>query len=65
LPNLEELDEQFYKEHSVNLKLRKDADTALALSNSAKAREKQQNRPAKRESSKSGEITFEVGDSVN
>uniref|UniRef100_A0A452GHI8 Gypsy retrotransposon integrase-like protein 1 n=1 Tax=Gopherus agassizii TaxID=38772 RepID=A0A452GHI8_9SAUR len=61
LPNLEEHDEQFYKEYSINLKMRKDADIALALSNIAKAAEKNR-RYAQRRRSKHGETTFAVGD---
>ncbi|XP_050777851.1 uncharacterized protein LOC127033743 isoform X3 [Gopherus flavomarginatus] len=48
----------------MNMKSRHDADIALALSNIAKAQEKQQRHYAKRKTSKYGEITFEVGDSV-
>ncbi|XP_034624223.1 KRAB-A domain-containing protein 2 [Trachemys scripta elegans] len=40
LPNFEEHGEQFYKEYGIHLKMRKDADVALALSNIAKAAEK-------------------------
>ncbi|XP_030399710.1 uncharacterized protein LOC115640825 [Gopherus evgoodei] len=56
--------ENFCKEYSMNMKSRHDADIALALSNIAKAQEKQQRHYAKRKTSKYGEITFEVEDSV-
>ncbi|KAH1171082.1 hypothetical protein KIL84_006700 [Mauremys mutica] len=61
LPNFEEHDEQFYKEYCINSKMRKDADIALALSNIAKAAEKNR-RYAQERRSKHREITFEAGD---
>ncbi|XP_030391952.1 uncharacterized protein LOC115636238 isoform X2 [Gopherus evgoodei] len=64
IPDLNMFGEDFCKEYSMNMKSRHDADIALALSNIAKAQEKQQRHYAKRKTSKYGEITFEVGDSV-
>ncbi|XP_030435778.1 uncharacterized protein LOC115659574 isoform X2 [Gopherus evgoodei] len=63
IPDLNMLVEDFFKENSMNMKSRHDADIVLPLSNITKAQEKQQRHYAKK-TSKYGEITFEVGDSV-
>ncbi|XP_030405247.1 sentrin-specific protease 1-like [Gopherus evgoodei] len=63
IPDLNRLVEDFFKENSMNMKSRHDADIALPLNNIAKAQEKQQRHYAKK-TSKYGEIKFEVGDSV-
>ncbi|XP_034640591.1 uncharacterized protein LOC117884359 [Trachemys scripta elegans] len=62
--DLEQFDEEYYKDYIMKNEGSRDAETKVAITNISNAQEKQQIQYAKTKTRKHGEITFKVDDTV-